>query len=166
MTYAVRDLAGCQPIANTETTQKHPLGTIVRATDPTYGEGEFIYLLGVASTIVGSVVSYAATTYQTTLAVETAGGTGGPLAVAMSANVASQYGWYQISGMAVVKKITVAVSPGVAIYLTATAGRVTSTLSTGDQVVGARSANLATVVTTTSTVVVNINRPHLQDSAT
>lgn len=162
MAFAPYTLAGCQPIANTETTQKHPLGTIVRAVDPTYGEGEFIYLLGVASTVVGDVCRWNATTYQTTRATETDGATGVPVGIAMSANVASQYGWYQIGGLAVVKKITVAVSPGVAIYMTSTAGRVTSTLSTGDQVVGARTANLATVVTTTSTVVVALNRPHIQ----
>jgi hypothetical protein len=68
-----------QPIANTEATQAAdiPLGKIVRAIDPTYGEGEFIYLLGVASTVVGSVVTYdgASTgtpTYQTALAPSTA----------------------------------------------------------------------------------------------
>ena len=49
---------GYQPIAVTDTTQNHPLGTIVRAVDPTYGEGEFIYLTGVASTVAGDVVSY------------------------------------------------------------------------------------------------------------
>ena len=44
---------GWQPIANTSTTQRHALGTIVRAEDPTFGEGEFIYLKGVVSTVVG-----------------------------------------------------------------------------------------------------------------
>jgi hypothetical protein len=162
MTFHVRDLAGCQPIANTSTVQKHKLGTIVKAWDATYGEGEFIYLLGVGSTEVGDVCRWNATTHQTTRATETDGATGVPVGIAMSANVASQYGWYQISGLAVVKKITVAVNPGVAIYMTSTAGRVTSTLSTGDQVVGARTANLTTIVTTTSTVVVALNRPHIQ----
>ena len=45
-------LAGFQPIAVTDTTQNHALGTIVQAVDPTYGAGEFIYLKGVASTAV------------------------------------------------------------------------------------------------------------------
>jgi hypothetical protein len=47
-----------QRIADTSTTQNLPLGTIVRATDATLGEGEFIYLKGVASTVVGSPVIY------------------------------------------------------------------------------------------------------------
>ena len=165
MTYAVHTLAGAQPIANTEITQKHALGTIVRATDPTYGEGEFIYLLGVASTEVGSLVKYNATTYQTVLVVNTAV-QACPVAVAMSANVAAGYGWYQISGNAVLKKTGVAVAPQVTLFLSATAGRVKVAASAGLQVVGARSANLTTVVTTTSTVVVTINRPHLQSQIT
>ena len=49
-------LAGFQGIALTDTTQNHALGTIVQATDPTYGAGEFIYLKGIASTVVGSMV--------------------------------------------------------------------------------------------------------------
>ena len=128
MAYAVHTLPGAQPIANTETTQKHVLGTIVRAWDPTYGEGEFIYLLGVASTVVGSLVTYNATTWQTALSPDTAAFQA-PVAVAMSANVASAYGWYQISGNAVIKKTAVAVTPQVKIYQSATTGRVMPTVS-------------------------------------
>ncbi|OGT54248.1 MAG: hypothetical protein A3E01_00225 [Gammaproteobacteria bacterium RIFCSPHIGHO2_12_FULL_63_22] len=165
MTYAVHSIAGAQPIANNSTTQTHALGTIVRATDPTYGEGEFIYLLGVASTEVGSLVKYNATTYQTALVTATTV-QACPVAVSMAATVASEYGWYQISGNAVLKKTTVAVSPQVTLFISATAGRVKVIASAGLQVVGARSANLTTVVTTTSTVVVTINRPHLQSQIT
>lgn len=154
-----------QPIDETSTTQKHPLGTIVRAVDSTYGHGEFIYLLGVASTVVGSLVRWNATTHQTTLVTNTAV-QAVPVAVAMSANVASQYGWYQISGNAVVKKTAVAVSPHVTLFLSATAGRVKVVASAGLQVVGARSANLTTVSAGVSTVVVTINRPHLQSQIT
>lgn len=154
-------LIGYQPIANTETTQKHPLGTIIRANDPTYGDGEFIYLLGVGSTTVGDCVTYNASTYQTTLS-PTTGAHGAPLAVAMSANVASQYGWYQIGGCATVKKTGVKISPQVKLYVSGTAGRLYGTASAGKLVHGAKSANLATVVSATSTVLVMIDRPHLR----
>lgn len=154
-----------QAIADTSTTQKHKLGEIVRAIDATYGMGEFIYLLGVASTVVGSLVKYNATTYQTVLVTNTAV-QAVPVAVAMSANVASQYGWYQIGGNAVVKKTAVTVTPQVTLFLSATAGRVKVLASAGLQVVGARSANLTTVTSTTSTVVVTIDRPHLQSQIT
>ena len=162
MTYAVSNLAGAQPIANTDTAQKHVLGTVVKANDPTYGEGEFIYLLGVSSTVVGSMVTYNTTTYQTTLTPTTGTTDGAPIAVAMSANVASSYGWYQISGNAVVKKTGVAVAPSSGLWLSGTAGRFYVTASAGKGIVGARTANLATVVTTTSTVVVTINRPSIE----
>ena len=48
------NVVGSQPIADTSTTKNHPLGTIVTAVDPTLGGGEFIYLKGVASTVVGT----------------------------------------------------------------------------------------------------------------
>ena len=102
MAYTI-DRAGFQQIAETSTVQNHPLGSIVKGHDPTYGEGEFMYLRGIGSTVVGSIVSYNALTYVTTLAAAGAA-IGRPLAVAMSANVADQWGWYQISGVAVVKK--------------------------------------------------------------
>lgn len=166
MTYTV-DRVGAQPIATTDTVKNHPLGTIVKGWDPTYGEGEFIYLLGVASTTVGDMVTYNATTYQTALMTTTnAENKGVPVAVAMSANVASSYGWYQIGGNAVVKKTGVAVTPQVPIFISATAGKIKVLASSGQQILGAMTANLTTVVTTTSTVVVTINRPHSQGQIT
>ena len=146
-------------------TPPNVLGKIVRADDPTYGEGEFILLLGVASTEVGSVVKYNATTYQTVLVVNTAV-QDVPVAVAMSANLAGTFGWYQIAGNAVIKKTAVAVTPQVTLFLSATAGRVKVLASAGLQVVAARSANLATIAATVSTVTVTINRPHLQSQIT
>ena len=137
------------------------LGMVCRAFDPTYGEGEFIMLLGVASTVVGSLVTYNATTYQTTLSANTAN-QATPVAVAMSANTAGLFGWYQIGGLAVVKKTAVAVNAQVPVYQSATVGRVMPTAASGKQVLGARSANLATVASGVSTVIVSINRPHLQ----
>ncbi len=169
MTYAVYTIAGAQPIATNSATQKHTLGKIVRGTDPTYGEGEFIYLLGVASTVVGSMVKYNATTYQTALTTVTNGkNKGAPIAVAMSACVAGEYGWYQIGGNAVIKKTSVAVTPQVPIFLAADAspGRFKVLASAGQQILNAQTANLTTVVTTTSTVVVTIDRPFTQGQIT
>jgi len=146
-------------------TPPNVLGKIVRADDPTYGEGEFIMLVGVASTVVGSLVSYNATTYQTVLVPNT-GNQACPVAVAMSANLAGTFGWYQIDGNAVVKKTAVAVTPQVTLFLSGTAGRVKVLASAGLQILGARSANLATIAATVSTVTVTINRPHLQGQIT
>lgn len=154
---------GIQRITDTSTTQLHSIGKIVNAKDPTYGSGEFIYLLGVANTVAGLVVVYDAVTGKTGLA-STSGVVdgGGPLAVAMSANVASQWGWYQIGGNAVVLKTATKLDPAtptVKVYLSATAGRVMPTSVAGRQIIGARFSTLATVTTTTSTCIVTLNRP-------
>jgi hypothetical protein len=142
------------------------LGMVCRAFDPVYGEGEFILLLGVANTVVGSVVTYSPTTWQTALSPNTAN-LSQPLAIAMSANGAASYGWYQISGLAVVKKTAVAVSPGpVKMYQSATTGRLMPTSASGKNILGCASANLATVASTVSTVVCSINRPHFQGPIT
>lgn len=155
---------GVQPIATTSTTANHALGTIIRAVDPTYGGGEFIYLLGVASTVAGSLVTYngnssGTPTWQTTLAPSTAG-LAQPVAVAMSANVGSQYGWYQISGNAVVATNgTLAAGPA-PVYL-AGSGEVTSTQANGKQVVNAVNVT-ATGTPAAGFAVVEINRPFAQ----
>lgn len=157
-------VAGTQLIASNSTVKNHPLGTIVQAIDPTYGAGEFIYLLGVASTVVGLVVTYSPSTFLTAHVPNTAN-LGQPVAVAMAATVASEYGWYQIGGVAVVKKTNVSWEPSKAAFISGTAGRLMDTVASGKQILGARSANVATVTTTTSTVLVSLNRPHAQGQA-
>lgn len=160
MAYTITEQTmGLQPIAVTDTVQNHKLGTIVRAEDPTYGVGEFVYLKGVASTVVGSLVVFDQYLATTTLAPATGGK--GPVAVAMSANVASQYGWYQICGTAAVKAPN-AMTPGAEVFmLAATPGSVDDAQVNGEQVVN------AVVSTTTGTPstglgLIQINRPFLQ----
>jgi hypothetical protein len=156
---------GVQPIGLTSTTKNHPLGKIVKAVDSTLGFGEFIYLLGAASTVAGLVYSYNATTYQTTVLPST-GNLDVPIAVAMSANVAAQYGWYQISGLATVLKSAVAVTPQAKVYISGTSGRLMPTSASGKMVIGAKYANLTTVTSTTSTAVMLLNRPTIQGQIT
>jgi hypothetical protein len=162
-------VAGSQPIATTSTVQNHATGKIVTARDPTLGEGEFIYLKGVASTIVGSVVTYVASTGATVLGTTSGVVNGGaPLAVAMSANVANQWGWYQIAGDATIKKTAVKVDPAgtTKVYLSATSGRVMQTSVAGRQVIGARWITATTVTSTTSTAIATLNRPVQQGAIT
>lgn len=142
-------------------TPPNKLGMIVRAFDPTYGEGEFILLKGVASTAVGSVVIWDGTTYATTLAAVTAN-QARPVAISMAANTSSSvYSWYQIAGTAVAARTTgVKLSPTVAIGVTSV-GKVAAS-SSGKEILGARSANAATVASATTTVTVVLNRPHMQ----
>lgn len=112
---------GTQVLTETSTTQQHPLGTIVKGVDATYGEGEFIYLKGVANTVVGSTAVFD-NAFQTTL---TVAASRGPVGVALSANVANQFGWYQVRGLAAVKTGTVAANA--VCQTTATPGQVDDT---------------------------------------
>lgn len=125
-----------QAIDETSTTQEAPLGTIVTAKDVAstgYGIGEFIYLKGVASTAVGSWVTIA-DNHTTALAVADAVG---QVAVAMSACVANNYGWYQISGQAAGKVLASFAATDGDAYLTATAGSLDDADVAGDLVLGA-----------------------------
>lgn len=128
-----------QPLATIDTVQRHPLGTIVRAKDVSLDvplAGEFIYLLGVASTLVGSWVTYDMDEGGTALIVANAIG---PVAVAMAANVASSYGWYQIQGKASAQAAA-AYADGGLVYI-ASSGVVDDAVVAGDLVVNAKGAS-------------------------
>jgi hypothetical protein len=122
------------------TTQEAPLGTIVTAVDQgdtAYGAGEFIYLQGLASTAVGEVVVYNADDYTTKLAVAN---DVGPVATAMSACVASEYGWYQIQGKGVALVLSGFADNGDC-YLTSTAGSIDDADVAGDYIRGMKGAS-------------------------
>lgn len=160
MTFVINDeRMGLQAIAETSTTQNAPLGTIVTAFDPTYLAGEFIYLKGVASTVVGSWVTYNMDDGSTTLLAANAIG---PVAVAMSINVASQYGWYQIQGKAVGKALTGYVDNAL-VYATATAGSIDDAVVAGDRVKNALGAS-AVDTPSTGLAEFEIARPWMDDA--
>jgi hypothetical protein len=156
---------GWQPIATTDTTQNHPLGTIVTGWDTSLGGGEFIYLLGVASTVVGSIVNYRPTTFQTALGY-VGENVPSPLAIAMSANVASQYGWYQISGVAVAAKSSaVSFAAGAKLAVGSSSGLAVATIS-GQEILGAVVAAVASAASGRTTVSLMVNRLHCQGRVT
>lgn len=148
-----------QRIEDTSTTAKHALGTIIRAKDADNGAGEFIYLKGVASTVVGSWVTYNSDDWSTTLIT---GNAIGPVAVAMSANVASQYGWYQISGKASAKSGDVA--DNAKVYIDTVAGQCDDAVVAGDKVFNAKWASADD--TATGLAEVEIARPFCTDEST
>lgn len=154
---------GIQPIAVSSTVQNHPLGTIIRANDPTYGGGEFIYLKGIASTVVGSMVDYDQFLATTALSPATAGT--GPVAVAMSVNVASQFGWYQIGGAAVVKAPNAMVVGADVFSLAATPGSVDDAAVAGEQILNAK-ASTTTGSPSAGLAVIMIDRPFHQGQIT
>lgn len=155
---------GLQPITTTSTTKNHPLGTILRAVDTAttaLGEGEFIYLQGIGSTVVGSAVVYNTASYITTLAPAGANKPQ-PVAFAMSANVASAYGWYQIGGNAIAAKTSgLALASNAAVGILTT-GKIAAT-GTGKELQGALTVAKATTPTTVTLI---IDRPHYQGRIT
>lgn len=148
------------------------LGEIRTAWDPTYGSGEFIYLKIPASTTLsaGNLVQWTAGYAVATLPVlATSKNTGhkvavAPVAVASSSSV--QYGWFQIQGQNLVLKTAVTVSPDSVVYASGTAGRFKVLTSAGGQITGLRTANAATVTSTTSTVLCFFDRPAMQGQIT
>lgn len=127
-----------QPIAETSTTLKHRLGDRFKCSDDTYGPGEFIYLAGVASTAVGSWVTYNQDDGTTALLAANAIG---PVAIAMSANTsATSYGWYQIYGKAVGLCLAL-FADNANVYATATPGSVDDAVVAGDRVKNAKGAS-------------------------
>ncbi len=162
--FPIESILGLKGFSNIDTATALPIGFIARGLDSASGKGggEFVYLPGVANTVVGSLVVYNPAAQSTTLAPNTAN-LGQPLAVAMAACATTKnFGWYQISGVAVVKKAAIGFNPNVRVFLSATAGRVTSTIATGKEVLDARSVNAATVASATSTINVLLNRSFAQ----
>jgi hypothetical protein len=93
-----------------------------------------------------------------TAAIRTVARSKGIGGVAMSANVANQWGWYQVRGRAVVTAATV--SADTTAYLTATDGSLDDTVVTGDAIYGAR----FTAATDTGQALIDLMYPHTQDT--
>ena len=158
-------------IADVSSTQgPYTLGTIVRAKDSAttaLGVGEFVYLLYTTATVEGSVVTFNQATGSAAPVATTTERSGAPVAIAMAAAAAGQYGWAQIGGVAKVAKGVVDFPTASPIFRSGvTAGYVTVTAASGNQILGAMTANSASVASTTSTILVQINRPHLQGQIT
>lgn len=140
------------------------VGTVVRFRSETLGEGEFIYLSGAASVDAGDVCSYEIAynaSVATSVVVPWAGAANipCPLCVATAATVASTFGWYQVSGSAVVNS-SGAVAEGDDLFWQA-AGVVSATLAPGKQMMSAVAAS-ANGVPATDQVIVTIDRPLAQ----
>lgn len=158
---------GAPGIGNLPSVATEPqLGEIATGWDTILGGGEFIFLACPVSTVIaaGSVVNWDAN-YRVAL-LPTTVKTGLSVAVAVAAfasNTALQYGWFQVEGKATTLKTAVTVAPNSGVFITTTTtGRIQNVSSTGKQIIGARTANTATVTSTTSTVLVFLNRSSVQ----
>jgi hypothetical protein len=150
------------------------LGEIRTGWDATLGSAEFIYLRVPTSTAITSGLLYQWSGPSYTVAVlpvlATSKNTGHAVAAAV-ASLASDttnanYGWFQIQGLATVLKTAVAAPPDSKLYASGTAGRVKLLTSAGGEITGLRTANSATVTSTTSTVTVFMYRPQMQGQIT
>lgn len=133
-TWQVIDTIGVGDLTAFGTTQLWTLGKRVKARDmgsTDYGFGEFIYAEGCASTVRGSVVTIN-DNWLTALVVADAHGAVG---VALAANVASNYGWYQVLGRGVASAETTIVD-GTQAYVGSTAGFIDDAAVAGDQIIG------------------------------
>lgn len=134
-------------------TKRFKLGTRRRVDDK-----DFIYLTGVASTAIGTWVTFDEA-HITTRAVANGQGR---VAVAMAATVASTYGWYQIYGLASGLALTAFADNG-KVYLTATNGSVDDADVSADFVFGA--VGRSAVNETTFLASFELNYPMVQDTA-
>lgn len=124
-------------LTNTIQPRAWKLGDTVRATDPTLGTGEFIYLGGLAGTAIGTWVTYNADDWSTTLLAANAIG---PVAIAMSANLALYGGWYQVKGKGSGLALA-SFADDANVYATSTAGSVDDAVVAGDRVKNAKGAS-------------------------
>lgn len=122
-----------------DTNQRLPLGTVIPAVDPFWGQGEFIYVKSNDAILKGSVCVWDEL-MQAALCPNTAN-LGFPLGVAMAPMAAGTYGWLQISGRAVYKtNATVAADAAIGL----TAAGILGTVAAGKQILGLRNRVAAT----------------------
>lgn len=150
---------GQSRVGDIDDEQKVPLGTILRAYDPTYGEGEFIYLTGLTGTVAGTAVTYSMDDGSTALLT---GDAIGPVAFATAATVGSTYGWYQIGGNAVAQAAA-SVSDNAVLYIDGTDGLVDDSVVAGDRIKRAKAASASDTVA--GAIRVEIERPFTDDIA-
>jgi len=156
MAYTIESRVIPQALDEVSSTALLPIGTEVQAIDPVRGAGTFKYLKGVASTAIGSWVTYTLKDGQTTRTVADAFG---PIGVAMAAIGANQFGWYQIVGKARAL-MAAAMADAAAVYLTATAGVCDDAVVAGDHV---KKALGAETITDAGLADVSIDRPFTDD---
>lgn len=162
--YSINGRLGVPALTQADTSATVRLGTIVTGYDEDTGlEGEYIYVRANAAIADGEVV-YIDLTNEAVLAdSDVHANDGGPIAFAIGALAADEYGFVQISGKAKAKAGTVAA--GGKVMLTATAGTVDDAAVAGCQVLGAE-FDTADGTPAAGFAYVSCNRPHVQGQIT
>lgn len=155
------DLRGVDTIARVA------IGTTLKGFDDLLGEGEFIYLPGVAGTLAGDAVIYnlipGAAVTERAIGANSAN-RGYPLAVAVAAVPAGSFGWYQIGGCAIVN-VNANAAINTPVGVGNGGGQLSSTIGAGAQVIGARFAS-AGGTPAAGQAYVTLNRPATQTQIT
>jgi hypothetical protein len=121
-------------LTDIDTVQRNPLGT--REQDE--ANNEYIYMPGLASMVAGDWVMYSLATFVVTRLVNDASSsTAGLVAVSIGANLAANFGWYQIYGIVAVANIATTSSVSFSLYRTSTVGRAAVTAVAKDCIFGA-----------------------------
>lgn len=137
-------------------TKKFALGTRVRDKSG----NEFIYLKGVASCAVGTVVTYD----EAHVTIRAVANAQGRVAVALAAvDANTKYGWFQIYGKAAASVLAGFADNG-KVFLTATDGSVDDTDVAGDAVIGMIGRS-AIDTPSTGLAYMELNYPVVQDMA-
>ena len=143
------------PLASVDTEKAYALGT--RGKDN--AGNEYIYLTGVASTVVGSWVTYDELGITTLLVANAIG----PVAVAMAiTDATTDFGWYQIFGKAEAS-IAANTAADVMIGYETSSGVAGDGKAAGDMIYGAVSRD---AVTTAAIATVQITYPFVTDEST
>lgn len=126
-----------------------PLGTIVQASDPFFGVGEFIYLKAAGTITRGNLVVWDLSNFAT--ACPNTPNMARSVGVALDTLASGDYAWFQISGQAIVST-TASVAAGTSFGITG-AGTV-GAITAGKQILNAVSAapGTTTAVKTAQTV--------------
>lgn len=144
------NLASVGSLGDVDTAARNALGTRVQGTDSTGNGAEYIYLTGVASTIVGSVVTFDELSITTLIAANAKG----PVAVATGLTVAATFGWYGIQGTFLTDVVANSAD-------NSTIGRETTDGKVGDgRAAGDQIANAFQRAATTSAAVVLVQYDH------
>ena len=154
----VEPLVGPQAITAKSTTQKHPLGFTVRAHDATYGEGEFMYVKGVAS---AEAFEWATFDQHAGAIVRLAANGKGIVGITQATLTASYYGWIGRRGVMTGQCLTQFADNG-KVFATATAGAIDDASVAGDLVSGA--VGRALTVADSGVTLFELNRPFMTDA--
>lgn len=142
---------GIGALTDVDTTARFTLGTKCMARDmgaTAYGDGEFVYLSGVASTARGSVVTISGTNGTALIAARAVG----RVALALGAvDATTKFGWYQISGKGVAL-CDATIAADAPLYIDGTSGRCDDTVVAGDCIMGMKAFS----ADDTNTLVVNM----------